>query len=282
MSEFSPGISGHELYPGETPLSEAVVSYWESVADNEGGDALYDSPLFVHLSGASGSGKLTVINQLDKHWAEAELSVRKPKSATTRKYRNQDDFTQYLLLRYENGEDIGAAAAQAKFLNLVANGLIREFDVVPSKDGPQSYGTILGEEDLLHPGITLVETTVGALHNFKNGISVEGQTKTPTQLPNLISFYLLPPGETLPEMLSTLARWMGKRPGETPESIYARVWGEESVTPHELAEVCFGKYDVDYLIVNHEHAAQEPSIAVNAIKTIVDRHLRQKYAIAGR
>lgn len=282
MTETVPKVSGHELYPEEVPLCEGVVTCWESIAEHSGVEAVIGTPLFIHISGASGSGKLTVIKKLDAYWADSDLSVQKPKSATTRQYRNEDDHTQYLLLRYEDGQDIGAAAAYEKFMDLVSKGLIREFDVVPSKEGPQAYGTLLSEGDLSHPGVTLLETTVASLPNIKQGIPAEGQLEPPPQLSNLIAFYLLPPGETLPEMLSTLARWMERRPGESPESVYSRLWSEDAVTPHELAEVCFGVHDIDYLIVNHEQKAQEPSIAFNAIKIIVDRHLRQKKLITGR
>lgn len=282
MAETRPILSAHESYPKEVPLSEEVITYWESLAIQQGAEALDDSPLFVHISGASGIGKLTAMKELEAYWTASGLTVRKPKSATTREFRNKDDYEQYVLLRYEDGEDIGATAARHRFQLLVKQGAIREYDTVPSKDGPQDYGTILDDGDLAHSGITLVETTIDALPRFKYGMVTDETEQAFSPLYNLISFYLFPPGETAAEMLDTIARWMARRPGETPESIHARLWGEDAVTPNELAKVLFGVYNVDYVVVNHEQIANEPLIAVNAIKTIVDRHMKQKQMIATR
>src|SRR5205085_238575 len=153
----------HADNPENISLNPEVLSYWRDIAHQEGAQALMDTPLLAHISGASGgAGKLTAVNAVREYWGH-NIPVRFPKTATTRTFRDESDFDQYVLLRGTGEETVDQATAEARFESLVESGQVVE----SNNFNGNWYGKQLSDTDVRSRGITLIETDINGLISLK-------------------------------------------------------------------------------------------------------------------
>ncbi len=272
---------GHEKINGNLP-DQHLLHYWTHIAEDFGGDALLRMPLLVTISGPSGCGKRTLIKGVSEVLETENISLGVLKSATTRQFRNDDDYDQYLMLRYEAGVDLGLDHATERFMDLLESGSIIEHVCFQTHDETNWYGLFIDAKVNTRDDIVLAEVTLDAAKKVNDafGPLVLGNEENAQVEPAALAFYILPSGGSIMSMLDDLEHRLSGRDDASGAIADSRIRFASSPIPGEIASVIFGMNPINYIIVNEKNENTKSVVAINGIANLIKIHYLEKLKIA--